>query len=372
MPFCPRAPRRDRPLLLAALLLLFALATGAPSSIASANSVPGAEVFAAQATEWVLLDGTEAAWQLFAPTSGALFARTASGLKRSDDGGATWRPIELPPRTPSQKRIVVEIDPTDHTRLFANGERGLYRSTDDGMTWTLLAVPPGTGSSIRSITVSPADRFLVYVNKVGDESVGTTLWTVRSVDGGDSWELIKTDNSGPSCGYGVNLFWAHPTDPNRVYRHVGCTRGGPSGGPLQQSADRGATWADLTPPDAGGAMRIVGGRAAEPRFYLATRLVPNTASRIYESEDGVGDWRRIAEARDKTIDALADDPLNPDRLYVGTSTGNVAALVGGDQQWAALGEQAIGAIHDLVLGVDRANLYAATEQGVWRYALTPP
>src|SRR6188508_1302234 len=112
MPFCPRAPRSGRPLL-AAVLFLLALATGAPSSVASASSAPGATPPTAQGPEWVLLDASEPSFQLYAPASGALFARTASGLKRSDDGGATWRTIELPPRTSFQKRIVVEIDPTD-------------------------------------------------------------------------------------------------------------------------------------------------------------------------------------------------------------------------------------------------------------------
>jgi len=370
MPCCPLSPRRGR--LLAVLLLLLALATGSPPGAASASSTPGAATRAAQAPEWALLDGSEPALQLFAPSSGALFARTASGLKRSDDGGIIWHPVDLPPRKDFQKRIVVEVDPSDHTRLFANGADGLYRSIDDAQTWTPLPLPTGTGSSIRSIAVSPADRALVYVSKVSGEDVGTTLWTVRSGDGGDTWELVKRDDAGPSCGYRVDLFAPHPTDPSRVYRNVGCTRGGPGGGPLEHSADQGVTWTDLTPPEAGGPNRIVGGRAvAGRRFYLATRLVPKTASRLYESEDGVGDWRRIAEARVDTIDALADDPRNPNRVYVGTSDGTVRALVGGDQQWALLGQQGLGAIHDLVLGVDGANLYAATEQGIWRYPLTP-
>src|SRR5688500_3556364 len=42
----PPAPRRGRPLL-AAVLLLLALATGAPSSFASVSSLPGAAIFAA-------------------------------------------------------------------------------------------------------------------------------------------------------------------------------------------------------------------------------------------------------------------------------------------------------------------------------------
>ena len=88
--------------------------------------------------------------------SGALFARTATGLKRSDNGRATWRAVALPPRASFQTRIVVEIDPADHTRLFANGEQGLYRSADDAVTWTPLALPARTGSSIRDVSVSPA------------------------------------------------------------------------------------------------------------------------------------------------------------------------------------------------------------------------
>jgi hypothetical protein len=39
------------------------------------------------------------------------------------------------------------------------------------------------------------------------------------------------------------------------------------------------------------------------------------------------------------------------------------------QQDLSLGRQDIGAVSDLALGVDGRNLYAATDQGLWRLPL---
>lgn len=371
MPFCPRAPHMGRPRL-AALLLLLALATVAPSSFVSASSLPGAAALAAQAPVWVLLDGSEPAAQLFAPGSGALLARTASGLKRSDDGGATWRTVELPPRASFQRRIVVEIDPTDHTHLFANGEQGLYRSTDDAATWTLLSLPTRIGASIRDIAVSPADPSLVYLTTAPQESIGSTMWLHRSRDGGETWEMLQEKHAGPSCGVGVYIFWPHPTDASRVYRQAGCFRDEPVNARLEHSADQGATWSYVTEPAFGAAMRMAGGHGAEPaRFYLGT-AVGGGSSQVFWSASGLGEWTFAHRFEGETIGAIAYDPRRPEHPYLGTSSGNVYRHVDGVQHWERLSEQALGRVYDLALGVDGANLFAATEQGVWRYLLTAP
>src|SRR5262245_9188635 len=70
---------------------------------------------------------------LFTPASGAFFALTDTHeLYRSDDAGASWRAIRLPPAaTGFHGRHELEVDPTDHQIVYAAGADGLYQTTDD-------------------------------------------------------------------------------------------------------------------------------------------------------------------------------------------------------------------------------------------------
>jgi photosystem II stability/assembly factor-like uncharacterized protein len=341
-----------------------------------AAGVVAAPAPVARAADWELVEASEPALRLFAPASGALFAQTASGLRRSDDGGASWRAVPLPPRKETQRRIVVAVDPTDHTRLFANGEQGVYRATDDAATWTPLTLPSPSGSAVLSIAVSPADHGLVYLSRSSGEGTGTTMWLLRSADGGDSWELVKESNAGPSCAYNVAVFWPHPTDPNRVYRRAGCYRSARNADPLQHSDDRGQTWSEVTAVQQGGTVAIAGGQGAAPdRFYLATHSASSApdelAMRVFRSEDGLGAWAPVLDLPGSEVNALVSDPQSPDRVFAGASQGPVLASTDGGLSWSPLGMQDLGVVHDLALGVDGQNLYAATDQGVWRYPLGP-
>src|SRR5688572_16684350 len=61
--------------------------------------------------------------KLYAPASGALFARTAAGLERSDDGGTSWLAVSLPmaapvPGMPAGWSRAVVVDPTNHAVVY--------------------------------------------------------------------------------------------------------------------------------------------------------------------------------------------------------------------------------------------------------------
>ena len=77
-----------------------------------------------------------------------------------------------------------------------------------------------------------------------------------------------------------------------------------------------------------------------------------------------------------TLGGLAYDPSNPDRVYIGlTGDGSgVLTTPDGGATWCTLGQQPIGPVRDLALGIDGRNLYAATDDGVWRFELStsPP
>src|SRR6266536_2588462 len=79
------------------------------------------------------------------------------------------------------------------------------------------------------------------------------------------------------------------------------------------------------------------------------------------------------------LGGLAYEPAQPDHVYVARQVfpaffeppagGAVAASLDGGETWADLGRQDIGAVSDLALGADDGWLFAATDQGLWRWRL---
>ncbi|MCC7371541.1 MAG: hypothetical protein IT306_24185 [Chloroflexi bacterium] len=363
----------------AAALVLFVWIVGTPVGTAAVAGQPGG---------WEQVEPSPAV-RLFAPTSGALLARTVSGLLRSDDGGMTWRAVSLPPQTqrPSAiERANAIVDPTNHDVMFAamamsaTEPEELFRTTDGGQTWTKLNRPDQSSYELRAVTVSPADPRVVYASRryFGDYVL------LLSLDGGDTWEVRQRQIAGPSCGWGVPLFYAHPTDSAQAYRRALCARttleAEYGGVRVEHSADQGLTWTRLSLQ--GAASRIAGGFAVAPtRMYASSHLLDArppehnpytdasyTTAVVLRSDNGLDGWTEVLRAPQTRIDALAVDPANADRVFVGRKDGLVMTTQDGGASWSELGRD-IGAVGDLALGIDGRNLYAATATGIWRLAL---
>src|SRR5262245_6753732 len=123
---------------------------------------PNPGVAKSPAADWQPTGLTEPVSQLYTPLSGAFFARTARGLQRSDDGGATWTVVALPPPAPNQTAPELMVDPIDHSTIYASGIEGLYRTNDDAATWSVVlpAANLATTTRLLALAVSPADRNL--------------------------------------------------------------------------------------------------------------------------------------------------------------------------------------------------------------------
>ena len=342
--------------------------------------VVGASAAQAADADWELLGPGEAVFELFTPTSGAFFARTATALLRSDDAGLSWQPVNLPPTvppnlppptpSPESVRRAFAVDPTDHSIIFTSDVVGLLRTTDGGETWTSLSIPSGVGQSVQDIVVSPADHQRIYVQTFASETMSGQVWNLRSDDGGTTWTITRYQSAGPSCAFGYPLFQAQPSDPNRLFRVGGCSRGVSNGEPVERSMDGGQTWKRVTTFEMGNVRSLVGGQGAQPnRFYLAVIDRPQHTARLFRSDDDLASLTPVLDVPDATSVVVTYDPAAPDRVIVGTSGGGVQESADAGQTWAPLGQQDLGAIHDLALGIDGANLYAATDQGIWRYAL---
>ncbi len=219
------------------------------------------------AASWRLVEGlaahpTRATWQ---PARGGLalhsiyvdprdarriyVAVSAGGVYRSDDGGASWKPINqgvradylpdpLPPTGHCVHRIVVHPGRPD--RLYQQSHTGTYRSDDRGESWTEITegLPSDFGYAIAT---DPRDADTVFV--IPEESshmrttVGGAITVYRSRDAGGCWEPL-TKGLPRKNAYVTILRESIDTDglePCGIYF-------GTSSGHLFASADGGASW----------------------------------------------------------------------------------------------------------------------------------
>ena len=137
------------------------------------------------------------------------------GIYKSRDGGKTWEYLGLP-ESHHIGRIV--LHPTDpQTAWLAvmghlyspNEERGIYKTSDGGQTWRKsLYVNPNTGAS--DLVINPANPDELYAATWSRErrawnfvESGTGSGIHRSIDGGESWQLITDGNNEFPTGTGT-------------------------------------------------------------------------------------------------------------------------------------------------------------------------
>jgi photosystem II stability/assembly factor-like uncharacterized protein len=262
-----------------------------------------------------------------------LLAATGEAIVRLDEADGSWV------ATRSLEAAGVQclaVDPSAPDTVFAGlREGGVRRSDDGGASWVDCALPePG----VFSLAVSPADG-TVYA---GTEP--SRLFASR--DSGSTWDALDTlldlpsrpTWSFPPRPWTSHVRWIAPSPHDPGLLLVGIELGG-----LMRSADGGRTWEDHRP----GAQRDVHCLAWHP--HVPGRAYEAGGGGSAFSVDGGETWRPADEGRDRHYAwAVAVDPEDPDVWYVSASTGPFAAHGRGDPQahlyrrrngepWAALG-----------------------------------
>jgi photosystem II stability/assembly factor-like uncharacterized protein len=324
---------------------------------------------------WQATSLTEPVRDLFTPTSGALFALGPTALWRSDDGAVTWRAVPLPPAPPAPVAPLVgrrhaAIDPTNHTVLFVDGADELYRTTDDAAAWQVVL---STRERVRGLAISAADPRLIFLDLADDLGYRTRL--LRSHDRGTSWDEIEVVSGDPRGCY-ATLFALPGNDPAVVLRSPQCGGGRTVLGFLGRSDDQGAHWTEVLRLSAVFPERLAGGQGPDPRrWYLGARRDARAGggALMLRSDDGGATWDEVF-ATSAAFGGIAYDPSQPARVYValnGDESG-VQVSVDGGLSWEPIGQGSLEQVRDLAVGIDGANLYAATDHGVWRLPLGGP
>ncbi len=281
-------------------------------------------------------------------------------LRRSDDRGHTWTPIEDGPRFPegSGRKLlqVWTLQPGVEPRTLFGGvaEAALFTSTDGGMHWTMNEglekhptreqwSPGNGGLCLHTVLQHPSNpkRILVGISAVG---------TLRSDDGGRTWH-VKNEAVTPAMpeelpkypeiGRCVHKIVQDPAHPDTLYQqnHTGVYR----------SADGGDRWERI---ERGLPSRFGFPIAMHPRQHRTLYVIPQEsdeyrmfvdgALRVYRTTDGGDSWHALGRGLDGgnytgvLRDGLALDTLDPAGIYFGTSGGQLFMSRNEGETWEML------------------------------------
>jgi photosystem II stability/assembly factor-like uncharacterized protein len=151
-----------------------------------------------------------------APSGATYFTNTASVVYRTDNAGASWRPIFNGSTAVTYVRGAshsVAVSPVDLNHVAAVSPGGkILLTSDGGATWALknTLVPGHAGFNS---TIAYANNAVMYVGS--ENPNGQSVWVVKSTDGGNNW--VAASAGLPNVP--IQKLLAAPNDPsgNTVY-----------------------------------------------------------------------------------------------------------------------------------------------------------
>ena len=276
-----------------------------------------------------------------------VFGGAASGIYKSDDGGVTWARLSTT-HLPEVLSIAIADETDLDTRLIAGTERGFFWSSD-GVEWT-QAAPVNTPVRVAKVLRFNKTRFFAATSEgVFTTRVGGKLWyrlagsSNRTVDiavgnlglnralfaltdsglllfDGENWTTIE---GSPDRGHTLAIRKVNGSQ----FVFVAGAQGVHAG---RVDVDR--IWHQADAPDALYASVFGAARSNDEMLFLTSRQQRD----ILVADANNADWRTIAlPSRHAEVTAVAPDPFQRSRFYVGTLGEGVFVYDGPTQRYVA-------------------------------------
>jgi photosystem II stability/assembly factor-like uncharacterized protein len=252
----------------------------------------------------------------------------------SDDGGATWSRV-IGGEDPVGEVKSFALPSDDEQTIYAGTEmNGVVVSTDDGATWQEQNEGLA-GLQVRGLAVPRGEIDTIYANTF-------ERGILRSDDGGQAWLELAFFHGGSPKG---QVLAADPFATERVYFADSC-EDLPC---MRVSADRGATWQEVTmtlPITWAGWMGRTLVAAPHPavpgRLLAGVGFCYDTAhcnsgdepSGLYASDDYGQNWSFLGPSPAiSEVLSIAYDTADPDLIYAGTGGMGLWRSTDGGDTW---------------------------------------
>ena len=306
--------------------------------------------------------------------SGQQESGSAGVSSRGDDGQITfrdWRPVGV------DEYGYAAPDPLDPDVVY--GGRSVTRW--DRRTGQVQNVGPKPVRSPDWRTIRTQPVVFSTVDPHALFFASNTLWKTR--DGGKSWQQIspdltretwdvpasvgkyKDDPAAKAARRGV-IYTIAPSyvDINRIWA-------GTDDGLIHTTADGGAHWADVTPPQLVPWAKVSvmdAGRFDAKTAYAAVNTIrlDDMRPHVYRTHDGGKTWTEIVNGipGGTTVNAVREDPVRKGLLFAGTEQEVFVSFDDGDHWQSLRLNMAASSVRDLIVKDD--DLVAATHgRGFW-------
>ncbi len=316
-------------------------------------------------------------------------------LFKSNDGGASWKPVTVDKAYPYLNVTAIAINPSRPRTLYIGTDNdGIYKSIDAGRHWHFLKRFGYT--LVRSLAVAHIPSHAVFAATWGegvmkspdgghhwhrcDTGLPTSnVWCVvpgkrRTLYAGTAEGFAATRNKGRSwtasnaglAGIKATCVVADSDDP-------GVLIAGTEGHGVFRSDDGGDTWTETGMSGCLVNDLTRSGAESGTLYAAVVALIPSSRdSGIWKSTDDGRTWSRSG-LEGAIVSAVAADPASPGTVYAGTNAGALKSLDGG-QTWNALSSGFAGhAVHALavdpvspsvvIAGTAGGGIYRSTDGG---------
>jgi len=174
---------------------------------------------------------------------------SGDGIWKSVDAGKTWKHIGL---KNSRHIPRIRIHPKNPDIVYAavlgdlyksSNERGVYKSVDGGLSWKKVLFANANAGAI-DLIIDPNNSRVLYAStwnvrrtpySLSSGGSGSALW--KSIDSGETWVNISTNEGLPKGIWGISGVTVSPVNSDIVWALIENKDGG-----VYKSVDAGKTW----------------------------------------------------------------------------------------------------------------------------------